>query len=62
MSNFFDPALDSKGPRTQKSRAIFEKIYTDDASVRSAYDLDSSGIREKIDTYLAALANAMVAR
>ena len=52
MSNFFDPTLDSKGPRTEKSRTIFEKIYLEDASIRSAYDLNSSGIREKIDTYM----------
>ncbi|HEY4336672.1 MAG TPA: hypothetical protein VGM89_12260 [Puia sp.] len=52
MSDFFDPALNSKGPRTPRSRAVFEKVYNEDAAVKSAYDLNTAGARDKIDTYL----------
>ena len=50
-SDKFDQSLDSKGPRTPHARAVFKRIYADDAALKKAYDADTGGIREKIDTY-----------
>jgi hypothetical protein len=47
----FDPGLSSKGPRTERSRAIFERLYLEDAELREAYDENKGGLRERIDTY-----------
>ncbi|MFL6260724.1 MAG: DUF4157 domain-containing protein [Thermoanaerobaculia bacterium] len=47
----FDPGLSNKGPRTERSRAIFERLYLEDAELREAYDGDKGGLRERIDTY-----------
>lgn len=47
----YDPALSSKGPRTRRSRAIFERLYLEDAELREAYDENKGGLRERIDTY-----------
>ncbi len=52
MSSHFDPALDSKGPRTPRSRAIFERIYNENPTVKAAYDSNAFGIKERIDTYM----------
>jgi hypothetical protein len=48
----FDPALDSRGPRTRKARAIFAKILTDDPTMQTAYTANTGGIRDHIDTYV----------
>jgi hypothetical protein len=50
-SDEFDPSFDSKGPRTERSRAVFERIYADEPSIKAAYDSNTGGIREKIDAY-----------
>jgi hypothetical protein len=50
-SDAFDQKLDAKGPRTPHARAVFERIYADDAAIKKAYDADTGGIREQIDTY-----------
>ena len=47
-----DVTLSSKGPRTPKSRAIFDRIYADNAAVKAAYDANAAGIRERIDAYV----------
>jgi len=46
----FDPSLDSKGPRNQRARHIFNDLYADTA-IRNAYDRNSpAGFRELCDT------------
>lgn len=46
----FDPALDSKGPRTPRARRIFHDLYTD-ARYRAAYDTNApAGFRDMVDT------------
>lgn len=47
----FNLALNSFGPRTNRAREIFEKIYNENTSVQSDYDNNTGGIKEKIDTY-----------
>jgi hypothetical protein len=51
MDIAFDPTLTSKGPRTARSREIFERLYLEDAELRAAYDEDKGGLRERVDTY-----------
>jgi hypothetical protein len=51
MDSAFDTTLTSKGPRTARSREIFERLYLEDADLREAYDQDKGGLRERIDTY-----------
>jgi len=51
LSDKRDPSLDSKGPRTPHSRAVFKRIYADDSAMQKAYDANTGGIREKIDSY-----------
>ncbi|GFO97055.1 hypothetical protein ig2599ANME_1253 [groundwater metagenome] len=48
----FDPTLDSKGPRTQRSRAIFNQIYSSNTTIKAAYDANTGGIRDLIDQYV----------
>jgi len=48
----FDPTLDSRGPRTRKARAIFNKILLDDPTMATAYGSNTGGIRSHIDTYI----------
>jgi hypothetical protein len=50
-SDDLNPALDSKGPRTDRSRAVFDQIYAEDSAVKAEYDANIGGIRERIDTY-----------
>ena len=52
MDTAFDATLTSKGPRTARSREIFERLYVEDAELREAYDQDKGGLRERIDTYV----------
>ena len=48
----YDPTLSSKGPRTPRSRQIFDHIYTADSTIKAAYDADTNDIRERIDFYV----------
>lgn len=48
----YDYTLSSRGPRTRRSRAIFERIYTTDSAMANAYDADTGGIREPINSYV----------
>ncbi|MEX2566036.1 MAG: DUF4157 domain-containing protein [Cyclobacteriaceae bacterium] len=59
LSNAFDPALDSKGPKTERSRHIFDHLYATDPQVQSDYDNDvtglntgSEGMRELVEQYV----------
>ncbi len=51
MSSEFDPDLGSRGPRTERAKAVFERIMADEASFLTAYDANTNGIREQIDAY-----------
>lgn len=51
MSSAFDPALGSRGPRTERAKAVFERIMADETTLRAAYEADTNGVREPIDTY-----------
>lgn len=55
LSSDFDPALDSKGPRSQRARSVFNEIYNDVANPRfkTAYDTRAPlAFREMCDTML----------
>lgn len=52
LATAFDPTLDSKGPRTTRARAVFNRIYQEDPALQTAYDQNTGGIRERIDTYI----------
>jgi Domain of unknown function (DUF4157) len=47
----FDPTLDSHGPRFFAARGIFDQIYASDPAFRSAYDANTGGIKERVDSY-----------
>lgn len=51
MNTEFNPALDSFGPRTNRAREMFKKIYNENTTVKNDYDNNTGGIKEKIDTY-----------
>jgi hypothetical protein len=44
-------ALNSRGPRTPRARAIFDRILSEEPAIRAAYDGNTGGIRGIIDTY-----------
>ena len=53
LSNNFDLALNSRGPKTTKARAIFDRILNDNATIKTAYDSGKPrGIKDRIDTYV----------
>lgn len=52
LASDFDPTLDSKGPRTRRSRDIFLRIYQTNAALHAAYDHNTAGIRARIDQYI----------
>ncbi len=59
MSDAFDNTLNSKGPRTERSRAIFDHLYSTDANVKTDYDKNvkglntgTEGMRELADQYV----------
>ncbi len=51
LATTFDPALDSKGPRNTRARAIFTHLYAG-APIKSAYDANTGGFRDHVDTYM----------
>ncbi len=51
LSNAVDLTLDSRGPRTRRARAIFDRILTEEPTIRAAYDANTGGLRGVIDTY-----------
>ena len=51
MSAVYEPTLSSNGPRTPKSRAIFERILNDHTTIRETYNSNTGGIKERIDSY-----------
>lgn len=68
IPNKFDPALDSKGPRTKRARTIFEFLYSTDASVKTNYDTDVKAIgnetykmRELVDQYVGPESSNLIA-
>jgi hypothetical protein len=46
----FKDALDSRGPRTERARNIFERIESEDAAFKAAYDANAGGIKERVDS------------
>ncbi|HEX3045084.1 MAG TPA: hypothetical protein VHY08_10035, partial [Bacillota bacterium] len=61
MSDEFDNALDSHGPRTERSREIFDDIYASNATIQVAYDQNTGGIRALIDQYVGPDSRNMIA-
>jgi len=51
MSDQSDVTLSSRGPKTERSRKVFEAIHDQDPAFAAAYDANSGGIKEKVDTY-----------
>jgi hypothetical protein len=52
LSTAFDPSLDSRGPRTQRARRAFERVLEEEPAIRTAYETDAGGVRERIDSYV----------
>ncbi len=52
-STEFDPALDSRGPRNQRARTIFEKVLLDRPLLSLAYSMNVGGARDQINRYSA---------
>ena len=46
----FDPTMNSRGPKTQRARNIFERIESEDAAFKAAYDANAGGIKERVDS------------
>lgn len=68
LSSAFDDTKDSKGPRTERSRQIFDHLYATDAQVKSDYDgnvtglnTGSEGMRELVDQYVGPESRNLVA-
>lgn len=53
LSPEFDPSLDSRGPRNQRARTIFEKILLDHDLLRLAYSINLNSVRDPINRYSA---------
>jgi hypothetical protein len=53
-STEFDPTLDGRGPKSEKSRAIFEHMYGSPTYpfVLPAYDGNVAGFRDAVDAYV----------
>jgi hypothetical protein len=51
LSAEFNNTLSSKGPRSDRARAIFNRLYTTNATIRASYDANPGGIRAQIDQY-----------
>jgi hypothetical protein len=52
LGDDFDPLLGSKGPRTQRSWAIFQQIYNTNVPIKQGYDNNTSNLRTLIDQYV----------
>jgi hypothetical protein len=50
----FDAAMTGTGPKAPRARAIFDRLYRSAAYafVKSAYDANETGFRERVDSYL----------
>ena len=53
LSPEFDPSLDSRGPRNQRARHIFDKVLLDNPMLRLAYSINLVGTRDPINLYSA---------
>ncbi|MDX6529953.1 MAG: hypothetical protein QOH41_2243 [Blastocatellia bacterium] len=53
-STAFDPTLSSRGPKSEKSRAIFDHMYGSDTYpfVKPNYDANTSHFREQVDAFV----------
>jgi len=52
ITDQFDPTLSTHGPRSTGARAIFDEIYASDPTFRTAYDANTGGIKERVDSYM----------
>jgi hypothetical protein len=53
-STAFDPTLSSRGPKSEKSRAIFDHMYGSDTYpfVKTDYDANTNHFREQVDAFV----------
>ncbi|MCP4341227.1 MAG: DUF4157 domain-containing protein [Desulfobulbaceae bacterium] len=50
----FDPTIaTSRGPKSERSRAIFERIEAEDSSFTADYNNNVDNLRERVDSYMA---------
>jgi hypothetical protein len=68
LSSDFDRTMDSRGPRTERSRRIFEYLHNNDLQVASDYDNDVTGLnrgaekmRQLVDQYVGPESRNLVA-
>jgi hypothetical protein len=48
----WNQGLDSRGPRSERARNIFQRIYSEDAAFATAYDANTARIKDRVDTYM----------
>ena len=51
LPELFDPTLSSRGPKTERSRRVFEAIHRENAAFAAAYDGNVGGLKEQVDRY-----------
>jgi hypothetical protein len=47
----YDATLSSRGPKTLRSRSVFNTIYAQDSAFAAAYDANVGGLKEQVDRY-----------
>ena len=56
LSTAFDPSMDNRGPKSKRSRDIFDFLYTEMNAtypfVKQHYDLNTNGFRDKVNDYI----------
>src|SRR4029453_7909042 len=56
LSTAFDPSMDNRGPKSKRSRDIFDFLYTEMNTtypfVKQHYDLNTNGFRDKVNDYI----------
>src|SRR5262249_26223509 len=56
LSTRFDPTMDNRGPKSRRSRDIFEFLYTEAHAlypfVKEHYDNNTNGFRDKVNDYV----------
>jgi hypothetical protein len=51
LSDEFNPTMDSRGPKTERSREVFKAIMAQYGTFATAYNANTAGIREQVDRY-----------
>jgi hypothetical protein len=56
LSTAFDASMDNRGPKSKRSRDIFDFLYTEMSAtypfVKQHYDLNTNGFRDKVNDYI----------